>query len=95
MVKVCSKLQRVCSRNDAEVIGQLQTRFAIEVHVRSRFAGNNQVGNLERGLLDHRPEIKTPAGPLDARFVDFSGAQDGCVADDERLIEQIVVPAGR
>src|SRR5262245_31821396 len=33
VVEVCSELQCMSRRNDAEVVGQLQARFAIEVHV--------------------------------------------------------------
>src|SRR5437773_12417190 len=43
VVEVCPELERMSTRNNTEVIGQLHARFAIEVHVRCALAGDDQV----------------------------------------------------
>ena len=95
LLKSASEFQRMSPRNDAEVIRQLQPRFAIEVHVRSGLAGDRRLSDLQVRLIYHRREIKGSASPLDAGFIDHITCQQRGVAGYQRLIENVVIPPRR
>src|SRR5437016_3634441 len=82
------------SQIEAEAVGQLETSLLIEIRVGGAFAGEQQIGDFQVGLLEHRGKIEAAAGPLEVGFIYLVGAKDERVAGDERLIEGAIVAGG-
>ena len=91
VIEVEAALQLVAARGPGERVGVLDARLAVEVDVRGALAHDDEVGQLERRLLEDRREIERPPRELHARFADQRRRDDRHEAGDDRLIARHVV----
>ena len=94
MVEVQAALHLVPAPRPRQAVGILDARLAVVVHVGRALAHDDEVGELERRLLQDRREIERAPGDLHADFAHQRRGRDRHQARDDRLIARHVVAGG-